>query len=72
MKSQILRFNTASDETVSIGIFSELREAVARAGAVSQYFGYSVSMRRTPVPKRRHEITWLIRELFPSSVPFFA
>ncbi|KAJ3495535.1 hypothetical protein NLG97_g3327 [Lecanicillium saksenae] len=61
MKSQILRFNLPSDEIISIGAFDNLRKAVAQAGALSQYFGYSVSMRRSAVPKRRHEITWLIQ-----------
>ncbi|KAM3516269.1 hypothetical protein MY11210_000028 [Beauveria gryllotalpidicola] len=60
MRSQILRFTLPSDATISVGTFDDLRDAVARAGALSQYFGYSVSMRR-PVPKRRHEITWIIQ-----------
>lgn len=62
MWSQILRFTLPSDDTISVGTFDDLREAVAQAGALSQYFGYSVSMRHKPVPKRRHEVTWLIRE----------
>ncbi|KAJ4164913.1 hypothetical protein LMH87_006566 [Akanthomyces muscarius] len=61
MWSQILRFNLPSDDTISVGTFDDLREAVAQAGALSQYFGYSISMRHKPVPKQRHEISWLIQ-----------
>ncbi|TQV96219.1 hypothetical protein IF1G_04802 [Cordyceps javanica] len=60
MRSQILRLTLPAEDTISVGVFDELREAVAQAGALSQYYGYSVPMRHKPVPKRRHEITWII------------
>ncbi|KAM3518993.1 hypothetical protein NHJ13051_007810 [Beauveria bassiana] len=62
MRSQIIRFTLPSDATVSVGTFDDLRDAVAKAGALSQYFGYSVSMRKPMrTRKRRHEITWIIQ-----------
>lgn len=61
MKSQILRFNLPSGTTISHQAFTDLRQALARAGAQRQYFGYSIS-RPQPVPKRRHEITWILRK----------
>ncbi|OAA68828.1 hypothetical protein ISF_03203 [Cordyceps fumosorosea ARSEF 2679] len=55
MRSQILRFTLPSENTISVGTFDELRAA----GALSQYFGSSFSMRKA-IPKPRHEITLII------------
>ncbi|KAK2137951.1 hypothetical protein NOF04DRAFT_1392191 [Fusarium oxysporum II5] len=61
MLLQILRFNLLPSLTISGQAFTDLRKQVALAGATHQYFGYSVQTLVAPLPKERHEITWIIR-----------
>ncbi|KAL5619775.1 hypothetical protein FOVSG1_001997 [Fusarium oxysporum f. sp. vasinfectum] len=61
MLLQILRFNLLPSLTISGQAFTDPRKQVALAGATHQYFGYSVQTLVAPLPKERHEITWIIR-----------
>ncbi|KAJ3523641.1 hypothetical protein NM208_g12376 [Fusarium decemcellulare] len=67
MLLQILRFVVPSSMAISCPAFSSLRRDVATAGAIAQYFGYSVQTRVAPLPKPRHEISWIIRT--PATLP---
>ena len=57
---QILRFTLAPALTISSAEFQQLRKVATTAGALSQFFGYTLQTRIAPVPKERHEITWVI------------
>ncbi|ENH65716.1 hypothetical protein FOC1_g10001689 [Fusarium oxysporum f. sp. cubense race 1] len=61
MLLQILRFHLLPSLTISCQAFTDLRKQVALAGATHQYFGYSVQTSVAPLPKERHEITWIMR-----------
>ncbi|KAJ4320200.1 hypothetical protein N0V84_005985 [Fusarium piperis] len=61
MLLQILRFTLPTSTTISNTTFSNLRKAVAMAGAQIQYFGYSVQTRVASLPKKRHEVSWIIQ-----------
>ncbi|CAM1507488.1 Fc.00g071290.m01.CDS01 [Cosmosporella sp. VM-42] len=59
MLSQIIRFTLPHPLTISAPGFMALRQKVSAAGAVAQYYGYSVPT-SSPLPKKRHEICWAI------------
>lgn len=61
MLSQIIRFTLNASMTISDRAFLTLRQDVAKAGATSQYFGYSTQTQASALPKKRHEISWIIR-----------
>ncbi|EEU41429.1 uncharacterized protein NECHADRAFT_83500 [Fusarium vanettenii 77-13-4] len=61
MLLQILRFTLPASTTISSPAFLSLRKAVATAGVKIQYFGYSVVARVAPLPKKRHEVSWIIQ-----------
>ncbi|RSL69358.1 hypothetical protein CEP53_002244 [Fusarium sp. AF-6] len=61
MLLQILSFTLPTSTTISSPAFLSLRKAVATAGVKLQYFGYSVEARVAPLPKKRHEISWIIQ-----------
>ncbi|KAJ4180903.1 hypothetical protein NW755_011438 [Fusarium falciforme] len=61
MLLQILRFTLPTSTTITGTAFSSLRKAVATAGAQIQYFGYSVQTRAAPLPKEKHEVSWIIQ-----------
>ncbi|KAM5374372.1 hypothetical protein ACJZ2D_006545 [Fusarium nematophilum] len=61
MLLQILRFTLPSSLTISCPAFLSIRQEVAIAGATAQYFGYSVQTRVASLPKKRHEITWIMQ-----------
>lgn len=70
---QILRFTLAPALTISSPEFQQLRKFAATAGALSQFFGYSLQTRTAPIPKKRHEITWVIGKwVFDAEVKFLA
>ncbi|CEJ89635.1 hypothetical protein VHEMI05467 [[Torrubiella] hemipterigena] len=60
MSLQIFRFTLSEGQTIFKSQFPALRLDVERQGAVNQYFGYSVAVTTAALPKRRHEITWVI------------
>lgn len=60
MSLQIFRFTLPEDQTIVKSQFPALRLDVERQGAVNQYFGYSVAVTTAALPKKRHEITWVI------------
>ncbi|KAH7160437.1 hypothetical protein B0J13DRAFT_541119 [Dactylonectria estremocensis] len=60
MLSQIIRFTLPPYLTISALEFLKLRQKVAAAGAVAQYYGYTLPTRKSPLPKKRHEICWAI------------
>jgi hypothetical protein len=68
MLSEIFRFTLGKPETISSTQFTKLRVAAAQAGAVNQYFGYSTPTSFSPLPRKRHEICWIVRKYQYSTV----
>lgn len=63
MLLQLIRFTLPVGQTIAKSDFSVLRSAIAKQGALQQYFGYSIPTQTAPLPKERHEITWVISAL---------
>jgi hypothetical protein len=64
MLSQVLRFTFPSGSTISSAAFAKLRQSIASAGATTQYYGYTVPTRILSLPRKRHEVCWVIRKYF--------
>ncbi|KAH7136323.1 hypothetical protein EDB81DRAFT_801951 [Dactylonectria macrodidyma] len=60
MFSQIIRFTLRPYLTISASEFLTLRQKVVAAGAVAQYYGYTLPTRKSPLPKKKHEVCWAI------------
>ncbi|KAL7906559.1 hypothetical protein GGI35DRAFT_111286 [Trichoderma velutinum] len=60
MLSQVLRFTFPAGSTISSAAFLKLRQQIAAAGAASQYYGYSTPSRVLGLPRKRHEVCWVI------------
>ncbi|KAM0263919.1 hypothetical protein ACHAQJ_000954 [Trichoderma viride] len=60
MLPQILRFTFPSGSTVSSAAFLKLRQNVATAGATTQYYGYTSPTSFLSLPRKRHEVCWVI------------
>ncbi|KAH8128145.1 hypothetical protein ACSS6W_011058 [Trichoderma asperelloides] len=60
MLSQVLRFTFPSASTISSAAFLKLRQSIAVAGATTQYYGYTTPTRILSLPRKRHEICWVI------------
>ncbi|KAL7893356.1 hypothetical protein HDV63DRAFT_387812 [Trichoderma sp. SZMC 28014] len=61
MLSQVLRFTFASGSTISSAAFLKLRQSIAAAGATTQYYGYTAPTRILSLPRKRHEVCWVIQ-----------
>ncbi|KAL7803300.1 hypothetical protein V8C44DRAFT_344575 [Trichoderma aethiopicum] len=61
MLSQILRFTLPSGVTVSSASFWKLRQQIAAAGATTQYYGYTTPTKVTSLPRKRHEVCWVLQ-----------
>ncbi|KAK4061759.1 hypothetical protein Trihar35433_9359 [Trichoderma harzianum] len=60
MLSQVLRFTFPAGSTISSAAFLKLRQQIATAGAASQYYGYTTPTRVLSLPRKRHEVCWVI------------
>ncbi|KAL6694345.1 hypothetical protein J3F84DRAFT_376595 [Trichoderma pleuroticola] len=60
MLSQVLRFTFPVGSTISSAAFLKLRQQIAAAGAASQYYGYTTPTRVLSLPRKRHEVCWVI------------
>ncbi|KAL7934751.1 hypothetical protein V8C35DRAFT_301748 [Trichoderma chlorosporum] len=60
MLSQVLRFTFPTGSTISSSAFLKLRQHIAAAGATSQYYGYTTPTRILSLPRKRHEVCWVI------------
>ena len=63
MLSQILRFTLPAPLTISDAGFLALRQKAVEAGALEQYYGYTIPTKTSPLPRKRHEICWVISKL---------
>ncbi|KAL7813089.1 hypothetical protein V8C26DRAFT_172243 [Trichoderma gracile] len=61
MLSQILRFTFPSGTTVSSPSFLKLRQQIAATGATSQYYGYTAPTKVLSLPRKRHEVCWVLQ-----------
>ncbi|PTB62712.1 hypothetical protein BBK36DRAFT_1128532 [Trichoderma citrinoviride] len=61
MLSQILRFTFPPRITISSASFLKLRQQIASAGATTQYYGYTTPTKVANLPRKRHEICWVIQ-----------
>lgn len=73
MLLQLIRFTLEPFLTLSSLPLAQLREHVSSAGASRQYLSYMPSTQSASLPKKRHEICWIIRTNsrdapFPSNV----
>lgn len=73
MLLQLIRFTLQPSLTLSSLPLAQLRKHVSSAGASRQYLSYMTSTQSTSLPKKRHEICWIIRTNsrdapFPSNV----
>jgi hypothetical protein len=48
--------------TISDPRFLSLRQKALTDGAVEQYYGYTFPTRVATLPRKRHEICWVIRK----------
>ncbi|KAL6903302.1 hypothetical protein GGI43DRAFT_401679 [Trichoderma evansii] len=60
MLSQVLRFTFPSGSTISSAAFLKLRQSIATAGATAQYYGYTTPTKFLSLPRKRHEVCWII------------
>ncbi|EHK47804.1 hypothetical protein TRIATDRAFT_282362, partial [Trichoderma atroviride IMI 206040] len=60
MLSQVLRFTFPPGSTISSAAFLKLRQSIAAAGATTQYYGYTAPTRVLSLPRKRHEVCWVI------------
>ncbi|KAL7947627.1 hypothetical protein V8C42DRAFT_290311 [Trichoderma barbatum] len=60
MLSQVLRFTFPSGSTISSAAFLRLRQQIAAAGATDQYYGYTMPTKVLSLPRKRHEVCWVI------------
>ncbi|KAG8420159.1 hypothetical protein J3459_011342 [Metarhizium acridum] len=60
MLSEIFRFTLRKPQVISSPEFTDLRRAAAKAGAVRHYFGYTISTSFSPLPRKRHEVFWVV------------
>ncbi|KAL7953426.1 hypothetical protein V8C34DRAFT_318191 [Trichoderma compactum] len=60
MLSRVLRFTFPAGSTISSAAFLKLRQQIAAAGAASQYYGYTTPTRVLSLPRKRHEVCWVI------------
>lgn len=59
--SQVIRFTLPPSSAISAPAFLRLREFISSNGQVKdQYFGYIISPKNAPLPKRKDEICWVI------------
>ncbi|KAM6484802.1 hypothetical protein HDV62DRAFT_404587 [Trichoderma sp. SZMC 28011] len=61
MLSQVLRFTFPAGSIISSAAFLKLRQQIATAGAASQYYGYTTPTRVLSLPRKRHEVCWVIQ-----------
>ncbi|UKZ81547.1 hypothetical protein TrVFT333_009319 [Trichoderma virens FT-333] len=60
MLSQVLRFTFPAGSTISSAAFLKLRQQIAAAGAPTQYYGYTTPTRVLSLPRKRHEVCWVV------------
>ncbi|KAH8691325.1 hypothetical protein BGW36DRAFT_327645 [Talaromyces proteolyticus] len=60
MLVQIVRFTLLPSLTLAAPVVAKLRQLVSNAGASRQYLGYMTSTQYASLPKKRHEICWII------------
>ncbi|PNP45087.1 hypothetical protein TGAM01_v206810 [Trichoderma gamsii] len=61
MLSQVLRFTFPSGSTISSAEFLKLRQSIAARGATAQYYGYTAPTRVLSLPRKRHEVCWVVQ-----------
>jgi hypothetical protein len=61
MLSQIIRFALPPPLTISAPEFLKLRQNATAAGAIAQYFGYTIPTQVAALPKQKNEVCWTIR-----------
>ncbi|KAI5459013.1 hypothetical protein BGZ63DRAFT_415688 [Mariannaea sp. PMI_226] len=61
MLSQVIRFTLPQLLTASTPEFLKLRQAATAAGAIAQYFGYTIPVSGAGLPKRSDEVCWAIQ-----------
>ncbi|KAM0453084.1 hypothetical protein ACHAPV_009199 [Trichoderma viride] len=61
MLSQVLRFTFPPGSTIYSAAFLKLRQSIAAAGATAQYYGYTAPTRVLGLPRKRHEVCWVIQ-----------
>lgn len=64
MLLQLIRFTLQPSLTLSSRPLTQLRQHVSSAGASRQYLSYITSTQFASLPKKRHEICWIIRMNF--------
>lgn len=60
MLVQVVRFTLLSSLTLAAPAVAKLRQHISKAGASRQYLGYMMSTQNLSLPKKRHEICWVI------------
>lgn len=60
MLVQIVRFTLLSSLTLAAPAVAKLRQHVSNTGASCQYLSYMMSTQNLSLPKKRHEICWII------------
>lgn len=68
MLVQIIRFTLLPSLTIAAPAVAKLRQHVSAAGATRQYLGYMTSTQYLSLPKKRHEICWIIRRHLSNSL----
>ncbi|KAH6891477.1 hypothetical protein B0T10DRAFT_560719 [Thelonectria olida] len=61
MLSQIIRFALPPPLTISALEFHKLRQNAVAAGAIAQYFGYTIPTRASALPTKKNEVCWTIQ-----------
>ncbi|EED13625.1 hypothetical protein TSTA_098820 [Talaromyces stipitatus ATCC 10500] len=60
MLLQLVRFTLLPSLTLAAPAVAQLRQHVSNAGASRQYLSYMMSTQSASLPKKRHEICWII------------